>query len=60
MEVEEGGRKRKKRDGILQFALQAPDIGWSALCGKTPGGWKHVARGVCALLGSGVGNPWPL
>lgn len=35
MEVEEGDRKRKKRDEILQFALQAPDIGWSALCRKT-------------------------
>lgn len=51
-----GDRKRKKRDEILQFALQAPDIGWSAPCSKTLGGWKHVASRAWVLLGSGVGK----
>lgn len=47
----------KKRDEILQFALQAPDIGCSALYRNNLGRWKRVAIVFCALLGWGVGKP---
>lgn len=56
MEVEERDKKRKKRDAILRFALQAPDIGWSALCRKTLGDGSMLLEVSVPCLVQGLGT----